>query len=96
MTHPAAAGRPSSPEEARRFLVALEAAGAEIWTPGAGFAARLTQLSTDLSVNGPRIFDLQIALMAFEGGATELWTADRRFVSVPGLPVVSALQAADG
>ena len=95
VTHPTAAGRPSAPEEARRFLVALEAAGAEIWTPGAGFAARLTQLATDLSVNGPRVFDLQIALMAFEGGATELWTADRRFVSVPGLPVVPAFEAAD-
>ena len=94
VTHPTAAGRPSAPEEARRFIVALEAAGAEIWTPGAGFAARLSQLAIDLSVTGPRIFDLQIALMAFEGGATELWTADRRFVSVPGLPVVPAFQAA--
>ena len=94
VTHPTAAGRPSAPEEARRFVVALEAAGAEIWTPGAGFAARLTQLAIDLSVTGPRIFDLQIALMAFEGGATELWTADRRFVSVPGLPVVSAFETA--
>ena len=94
VTHPTAAGRPSAPQEARRFIVALEAAGAEIWTPGGGFAARLTQLAIDLSVTGPRIFDLQIALMAFEGGATELWTADRRFVSVPGLPVVSALEAA--
>ncbi len=94
VTHPTAAGRPSAPEEARRFVVALESAGAEIWTPGVGFAARLTQLAIDLSVTGPRIFDLQIALMAFEGGATELWTADRRFVSVPGLPVVSAFEAA--
>ena len=31
--------------------------------------------------------------MAFEGGATELWTADSRFVSLPGLPVVPALEA---
>ena len=42
---------------------------------------------------GPRIFDLQIGLMAFEGGATKLWTADRRFASPPGLPVVPALEA---
>jgi hypothetical protein len=40
---------------------------------------------------GPRIFDLQIALTAFEGGARELWTADSKFVSVPGLPVVFPL-----
>ena len=61
--------------------------------PGAGFATRLAQLATDLSVVGPPIFDLQIRLMAFEGGATELWTADRHFVSLPGLPVVPALDA---
>ena len=47
VTHPTAAGRPSAPEEAHRFIVALEAAGAEIWTPGGGFAARLTQLAID-------------------------------------------------
>ena len=42
---------------------------------------------------GPRIFDLQVGPMAFEGGATELWTADRGFASPPGLPVVPALEA---
>lgn len=40
--------------------------------PGGGFALRLTRLADDLSVSGPRIFDLQIALAAFEAGATEL------------------------
>ena len=93
VTHPAAQGRPSTPDEARRFIGSLEAAGAEIWMPGAGFAVRLARMAADLSVAGPRIFDLQIALTAFEGGATQLWTADRRFVSVPGLPVVHALEA---
>ena len=92
VTHPAARGRPSTPDEARRFLAALEAAGARIWMPGTGFATRLAQVAVSLSVAGPRVFDLQIALAAFEGGATQLWTADRRFVSVPGLPVVLALQ----
>ena len=91
VAHPATQGRPSTPDEARRFLASLQAAGAEIWMPGAGFAARLARMAADLSVAGPRIFDLQIALTAFEGGATQLWTADRRFVSVPGLPVVRAL-----
>ena len=88
VTRPTASGRPSTGDEARRFIAALQAAGAEIWTPGAGFALRLTRLADDLSVVGPRIFDLQIALTAFEAGATELWTADRGFASVPGLPVV--------
>ena len=88
VTHPSARGRPSTPAEARRFLASLSSAGAEIGTPGAGFAARLAQAAEGLSVAGPRIFDLQIALTAFEGGATQLWTADRRFLSVPGLPVV--------
>ena len=88
VTHPNAAVRPSTGSEARRFIAELQAAGAEIWTPGAGFALRLTRLADDLSVTGPRIFDLKIALTAFEAGATELWTADRGFTSVPGLPVV--------
>ena len=88
VTHPSAAGRPSTGDEARRFVLALPAAGAEVWTPGSGFAVRLVRLAADLSVNGPRIFDLQIALSAFEAGATELWTADRGFASVPGLPIV--------
>jgi len=38
-------------------------------------------------VQGPRIFDLQIALTAFENGATEIWTHDRNFLSLPGLRV---------
>ena len=86
--HPAAQGRPSTPDEAHRFIASLESAGAEIWKPGPGFATRLARMAADLSVAGPRVFDLQIALTAFEGGARQLWTADRRFASVPGLPVV--------
>ncbi len=91
VTHPSAAGRPSTPDEAAGFLEALTAAGADTWAPGVDFATRLAQLAVAQRVVGPRIFDLQIALMAFEGGATELWTADRRFVSVPGLSVVFPL-----
>ena len=85
VTHPTAAGRPSAPEEAHRFIVALEAAGAEIWTPGAGFAARRTQLAIDLSVTGPS--DLRSADRA-DGVRRRSDRAvdrrDRRFVSVPG------------
>ena len=88
VTHPAARGRPSTPDEASAFLEALETAGARVWRPGVGFGTRLRQAAAAQAVAGPRIFDLQIALTAFEGGATELWTADRRFVSTPGLPVV--------
>ena len=54
VTHPTASGRPSTPNEAARFLAALETAGAE------------------------------------------LWTADRHFVSLPGLPVVPALDTRGG
>ena len=93
VTHPAAAGRPSMPEEAAAFVAALEAAGAQVWMPGVGFGRRLAQLAAAQSVVGPRIFDLQVALTAFEGGATELWTTDRSFESVPGLPVEFPLDA---
>ena len=91
VTHPAASGRPSTPDEARRFLAALADAGAHVWSPGTGFGLRLTQLAADLRVRGHRVFDLQIALCAFEGGARELWSHDARFVTIPGLRLVGAL-----
>jgi hypothetical protein len=53
--------------------------------PGPAFADRLLQTAIDLGVSGARVFDLQIALCALDGGATELWTHDRRFVKLPGL-----------
>ncbi len=84
-THPASEGRPSTPTQAAAFVSALVKAGAQIWLPGPGFGARLLQVATDLEVVGARVFDLQIALTAFEGGATELWTHDTRFVKIPGL-----------
>ena len=84
-THPAAEGRPSTPAQAAAFVKALVKAGAEIWLPGPGFGDRLLQVATDLDIVGPRVFDLQIALAAFEGGATELWTHDAKFVKIPGL-----------
>lgn len=87
-THRAAAGRPSRPQQAARFLEELILAGAVLWMPGPAFASRLMQLAVDLGVAGPRIFDVQIGLMAFEGGAREIWTHDRAFVPVPGLRVV--------
>jgi uncharacterized protein len=88
VTHPAASGRPSTPEEAREFVRMLEEEGGVIvFGPGPEFAARLLQLAGDLGVTGVRVFDLQIALCAIDGGATELWSHDRVFVRVPGLRI---------
>jgi predicted nucleic acid-binding protein len=87
VTHPAASGRPSSTEEAANFLRALERGGMTVLGPGPAFAARLLQTAIDLGVSGPRVFDLQIALCALDGGAAELWTHDLHFVKVPGLIV---------
>jgi len=84
-THPASEGRPSTPKQAAAFVRALTQAGAQVWLPGPGFGDRLMQMATDLGVTGARVFDLQIALAAFEGGATEMWTHDARFVKIPGL-----------
>ena len=64
-----------------------EDGGMLLLAQGPQFAQRLLQTATDLGVVGARIFDLQIALCALDGGATELWTHDRAFVKVPGLRV---------
>ena len=88
VTHPASAGGPSPAKDARGFLQALVGTGgAGIWTPAAGFWDRLTQLASDLKIVGARVFDLQIALIALENGATELWSHDRNFAGLPGLTV---------
>ena len=93
VTHAAAAGRPSTPAEAGRFIQGLMAGGLTgIWVPTFGFGARLMRIAEDLKIKGPRIFDLAIALTAYEAGAGELWTHDSRFQSVPGLRVVLPLQ----
>ena len=92
VTHPSAVGGPSSPERARAFLASLrEEGGMQIWSPGVGFDDRLVQLASDLAVLGPRIFDLQIALTAFDHGAAELWTHDVGFVKLPGLRLLYPL-----
>lgn len=88
VTHPAAHGRPSRPAEARSFLERLVAdGGGEIWPPLAGHERRLLALADELAVAGPRIFDIAIGLVAFENGATEIWTHDTSFVAIPGLAV---------
>lgn len=91
VTHRAAA-RPSTSEEATAFLAALKKdGGMQVWTPGPGFDDRLLQLAVDLTVAGGRVFDLQIALTAFEHGASEIWTHDRGFATIPGLRVIDPL-----
>ncbi len=92
VTHPASAGGPSSAEQARGFLAALVDAGARVLFPEEGFADRLLELAGRLGVQGPRVFDLQIALTAFDGGAAELWTHDRAFVAFPGIRVIDPLK----
>ena len=87
VTHPSIE-RPSTGAEAHGFCAALFDAGAQVWVPGAGFGDRLLRAAAELGVQGVRIFDLQIAMTAFEGGAREIWTRDRGFVSIPGLRVV--------
>lgn len=47
----------------------------------------MAELARRLGVRGARIFDLQIALIARDNGARELWTHDAGFVTVPGLRV---------
>ena len=87
VTHPTASGTPSPPGVAGAFLASLREGGVETLRPGPGFVERLVQMAADLDVSGPRIFDLQIAICALDGGATELWTHDRGFVRVPGLVI---------
>ena len=92
VTHPAAPPRPSTPEEASAFVRALvRDADAQIWQPREGFGQRVMQLGSKLGVCGNRIFDLTIALTAFEAGAGEIWTHDRGFLSLPGLRTVFPL-----
>jgi hypothetical protein len=93
VTHPASSGRPSTGAEAAGFLFALlRDGGAQLWGPGPGFGERLLRLAAEVDVRGVRVFDLQIALTAFENGADEIWTHDRGFVSLPGLRVRDPLE----
>ena len=91
VTHPKRGVQRSSPEEARRFLTALTDAGARLYSPGNHFGERLAGTAVDLGIEGPRIFDLQIALTAFDNGVTRIWTHDERFVAVPGQRIYDPL-----
>lgn len=92
VTHPASAGGPSTAPQAHAFLKALIVeAGAAVWLPHEGFWERLARLAAHLRVQGARVFDLQIALTAFENGASEMWTHDVNFAALPGLLVQDPL-----
>ncbi len=88
VTHSSSAGGPSPAKLAHAFLSALIVdAGAAVFVPREGFWERLARLAAGLHVQGPRVFDLQIALTAFESGASEIWTHDAAFAALPGLLV---------
>jgi predicted nucleic acid-binding protein len=87
VTHPLARGGASKPVQASKFIASLQQAEMRLWMPGEGFADRLIEAAVDLSLGGARIFDLQIALIAIENGAEEIWSHDRNFLKLKGLRV---------
>jgi len=87
-THPLRGAAPDAIHRATVFLEMLFVeAEVALWLPHEGFWRRLARVAADLRIQGGRIFDLQIALIAFENGASEIWTHDRNFTRVPGLRV---------
>jgi len=88
VTHPRFPGGASSAEQAAGFLAAMETAGAKIYLPRPSYVGQLIGMAGELKVYGVRVFDVQIAIIALGGGATELWTYDARFTAVPGLDIV--------
>jgi toxin-antitoxin system PIN domain toxin len=91
VTHPEASGRPSMAAEARAFIDALVDVGARLLAPGPAVAQRILEVADRLGVTGARIFDLHIAVTALDHGATELWSHDGAFVTLPGLRLVDPL-----
>ena len=88
VTRPAHPGGASSAAKVNQFFHYLLTEGhGHVWTPGPGFGQRLMRRAAALKVRGIRIFDLQIAVIAYEHGAREIWTHDHSFVSVPAVKV---------
>ena len=92
VTRPSLATRPSTKNEARIFIDSLiRHGGAQVWRPLEGFESRLLSMASALGVSGPRVFDLQIGLAAYEGGARSMWTHDAGFAAPPGLSAYDPL-----
>ena len=88
VTHPLAKRRVSTPKEAQSFIDALLQDGPlQVLKPGLNFEKKLMQPAQELNIQGVRIFDLQIAVLALEHGAKQLWTHDKNFIKLPGLKV---------
>src|SRR3954467_10953343 len=78
VTNPGIPGGPSSAKVVTDFFHYLITEGhGNIWTPGPGFGQRLMRWASTLKIRGKRIFDLQIAVIALEHGAREIWTHDQ-------------------
>ena len=93
VTHPKMPGGPSSANVVTHFFHYLITEGhGNLWTPGTGFGQRLMRWAATLKIRGKQIFDLQIAVIALEHGAREVWTHDQHFVSVPGVKVRDPLE----
>ncbi len=92
VTHPASTGKPSTARQASEFISALVESGLFVWSPGPLFGERLMQAAVDLKITGVRVFDLQIALTAFDNGAHEIWSHDAQFATLPGLKLVDPLR----
>jgi len=93
VTHPSSVGKPATPSEAALFMASLTDAGAKILYPNAATAATVIEIAVRLKVRGPRIFDLQIGVLALQSGVREFWTHDRGFIALPGLKIVDPLRA---
>ena len=93
VTHPSCVGGPSRAEEAAGFLASLvSTGGARILGAEASLGSRLVRAALERRIAGPRIFDLQIALIGLDAGADTIWTHDAGFASLPGLAVVDPLK----
>lgn len=88
VTNPMPGKRTSTPDEAKSFIDNLvQDAPLSILSPTIGFHQRLMDMAHRLDVRGVGIFDLQIALLALENRASEIWTHDKNFIKLAGLKV---------
>jgi toxin-antitoxin system PIN domain toxin len=88
VTHPSCPGGPTSPDQAISFLNSvLQDGGGQVWEALSGMGLRLMSQAAKYTLSGPRIFDLQIAMIARDHGANQIWTYDRQFIAIDGVSV---------